>query len=703
MRSIRAVVSIALVASACASAPAAPPAPPEPPFEQKMSWILRLEDQRVLRDPAPQVPPVTVPVRGQPAPAPPPTPDLLRLLNDGEARVRRRAALAVGRVGLPDGVPPLVALLADSDPEVRQMSAFALGLIGDSGAFDPLLAALNDSTAMVKGSAAEALGLIGDARAADAIARMVAGIMDAGGFTGPPAGDADLRRDTPEAAFRLGVVALVRLNAYEPLAAAVLDAGGQPRVRWWPVAFSLQSLADPRGLPALRTLAQDSQSSTRAFAAKGLGALKDRSAVPILSQVVSGPDTAAALEAIRALGLIGDQAATPVLLKIAGDPKGHILRRLEAVSAVGALDGEGISDTLLDILADPNPAVRAAALRAAARSDPEGFIRILSALDPDPHWTVRAVLAEVLATLPPELGLPRLRLMLRDEDQRVVPHVLTALTALNAPDTASVLVERLKADDAFVRAAAANGLGRVRSPQGAPALAEAYRVGRRDATYAARAAALDALVAYGESAARPVLEEALKDPDWSVRLKASALLQKFGASSDVQAAVRPATAAPGDVYQDPELVNPTVSTQAYLETDRGTIQIELAVLDAPLTVKNFIQLARKGYFDGLVVHRVMPDFAVQTGDPRGDGEGGPGYTIRDELNERPFVRGTVGMARDGKDTGGSQFFVAGAPQPLFDARYTAFGRVVNGLDVIDQIEPWDVVRRVRIWDGKTPQ
>ena len=84
----------------------------------------------------------------------------------------------------------------------------------------------------------------------------------------------------------------------------------------------------------------------------------------------------------------------------------------------------------------------------------------------------------------------------------------------------------------------------------------------------------------------------------------------------------------------------------YIDTDRGTIEIELAVLDAPLTVENFVTLARKGFFDGLTVHRVVPDFVIQTGDPRGDGEGGPGYTIRDELNERPYLRGTVGMALD---------------------------------------------------------
>jgi cyclophilin family peptidyl-prolyl cis-trans isomerase len=142
-----------------------------------------------------------------------------------------------------------------------------------------------------------------------------------------------------------------------------------------------------------------------------------------------------------------------------------------------------------------------------------------------------------------------------------------------------------------------------------------------------------------------------------------------------------------------------VSPHVFIETDKGTIEIELDVLDAPLTADNFIALARKGYFDGLTFHRVVPDFVVQGGDPRGDGEGGPGYTIRDELNQEPYLRGTVGMALAWRDTAGSQFFITHSPQPHLDARYTVFGHVVNGIEVVDAINQWDVVKRIRVWDG----
>jgi cyclophilin family peptidyl-prolyl cis-trans isomerase len=137
----------------------------------------------------------------------------------------------------------------------------------------------------------------------------------------------------------------------------------------------------------------------------------------------------------------------------------------------------------------------------------------------------------------------------------------------------------------------------------------------------------------------------------------------------------------------------------FIETAYGTIEFELAVLDAPQTSRNFLELARKGYFNGLEIHRVVANFVVQDGDPRGDGEGGPGYTIRDELNERPYLRGTVGMALEWRDTGGSQFFITHSPQPHLDARYTAFGHVVNGMDVVDRIKAGDVIQRIRVWVG----
>jgi cyclophilin family peptidyl-prolyl cis-trans isomerase len=328
---------------------------------------------------------------------------------------------------------------------------------------------------------------------------------------------------------------------------------------------------------------------------------------------------------------------------------------------------------------------------------------LLSGLDPDSHWSVRAALATMLGTLPAEEVLPRLTAMLKDEDQRVIPAVLNALTKVKAPNVSAALVERLKSDDPVVRTAAATNLGDVKPAGAAQPLADAYKFGERDATYLARAAALAALAKYGAEAATPTLKAALADKDWAVRVRAAQLMKELDPSSasEVDQAIRPApTTVPAATYSSPQLTNPPVSTTVFIDTDRGSIEVELAVLDAPLTVDNFITLARKGYFNGLSIHRVVPNFVIQDGDPRGDGEGGPGYSIRDEINQRPYLRGVVGMALDWKDTGGSQFFITHSPQPHLDAKYTVFGRVVSGMDVVDKIQQWDVIRAVRVWDGE---
>jgi cyclophilin family peptidyl-prolyl cis-trans isomerase/HEAT repeat protein len=704
-----ALAVLASVVSCATVPPPPPPAPIGPSFEQKLSSIVKLEDERRLREPAPAPapPPVEAPVRGRraapPPPPPPAPPDLVRLLADSEARVRRRAAMAVGRVGLREGVQPLIALLADQDVEVRQMAAFAIGLIGDTSGRDALVTVLNDPSPLVKGSAAEALGLIGDAAAADAIARMASELVTAGAVAQPPGEDEDSRRDTPAAALRLAIFALVRLKAYAPLASVVLDPAGEPRVKWWPVAFALQRLEDPRGKAALVVLLRESHPYTRAFAAKGLGGLKDPSVLPLLVPLVSGSDRMVAVEAIRAIGRLGGAAGGPALLALIQNPKADPYLRLEAVTAAASIPPSsvpGLDDVLLDTLADPVPAVRATVLRTIAQRDAETFTTVLSGLDADSDWNVRATLATILGTLTPATGLPRLRSLLEDPDQRVIPAVLGSLARLKAPDAATVMQAKLKADDPVVRVAAARGLAELKSNDSGPALAQAYRDGQRDTTYIARAAALGALAELRAPDAVPLLTEALADKDWAVRVRAGALLKTLDASVDTDAKARPApTSRPPDFYDASRLVSPPVSTQFYIDTDRGSVQFELAVLDAPLTVDNFVTLARRGFFDGLSFHRVVPAFVVQAGDPRGDGEGGPGYTIRDELSQRPYVRGTLGMALDWADTGGSQFFITQSPQPHLDAKYTVFGRVLSGMDVIDRIQPGDVIRRVRIWDG----
>ncbi len=135
-----------------------------------------------------------------------------------------------------------------------------------------------------------------------------------------------------------------------------------------------------------------------------------------------------------------------------------------------------------------------------------------------------------------------------------------------------------------------------------------------------------------------------------------------------------------------------------METDKGTIELELYPQHAPVTVNNFVFLAREGFYDGVTFHRVIADFVIQGGDPTGTGRGGPGYRFADELVGNPLKHetGSLSMANAGPNTNGSQFFITHSPQPHLNGRHTVFGKVVNGQDVVNAIRQGDTMTRVEI-------
>jgi cyclophilin family peptidyl-prolyl cis-trans isomerase len=131
-------------------------------------------------------------------------------------------------------------------------------------------------------------------------------------------------------------------------------------------------------------------------------------------------------------------------------------------------------------------------------------------------------------------------------------------------------------------------------------------------------------------------------------------------------------------------------SSATLHTSEGSIELELYPDDAPKTVENFLKLSRDGFYDGVIFHRVIPDFMIQGGDPTGTGTGGPGYEFEDEFNEHPVERGALAMANAGPNTNGSQFFIVTAEAtPWLDGKHTVFGRVTSGMEVVDRISQTD--------------
>jgi peptidyl-prolyl cis-trans isomerase B (cyclophilin B) len=152
-------------------------------------------------------------------------------------------------------------------------------------------------------------------------------------------------------------------------------------------------------------------------------------------------------------------------------------------------------------------------------------------------------------------------------------------------------------------------------------------------------------------------------------------------------------AAPPDLS-----IDTNKSYTATIETSRGSITVELFTKDAPKTVNNFVFLAREGFYDGTVFHRVIADFMIQGGDPTGTGRGGPGYRFEDEVTSNPHkhARGVLSMANAGPNTNGSQFFITHVETPWLNGKHTVFGRVLSGLEVVDAVQQGDTLKSVKI-------
>jgi cyclophilin family peptidyl-prolyl cis-trans isomerase len=297
--------------------------------------------------------------------------------------------------------------------------------------------------------------------------------------------------------------------------------------------------------------------------------------------------------------------------------------------------------------------------------------------------------------------------MLTDQDQRVAGFALGALEQL-APrgDTALLALARtaLQSPDVVVRSTAIGIIGRERSPAAIPQLVAAFRRGQTDGLGDARLSALRALADIADSVPgeRTGVEQALfaatpRSADYIVRRLA---VERFG-EAVVRRTWGPAlpveTGRTSQDYRDIArryIQGAQPAGNVNIELEHGTVVILLYDFDAPLTVDNFLRLAARRFFDNGRWHRVVPNFVVQDGDPRGDGNGGPTTTIRDEINRRRYDAGTVGMALSGPDTGGSQFFITHSPQPHLDGGYTVFGQLVSGWDVLNQVVQGDRIRRI---------
>jgi len=185
---------------------------------------------------------------------------------------------------------------------------------------------------------------------------------------------------------------------------------------------------------------------------------------------------------------------------------------------------------------------------------------------------------------------------------------------------------------------------------------------------------------------------------WSAALAAAILVGAALAGCNTTPSSEPKRATtPNEPKREEKTTMVEPLPQVTIETTKGKIVLELAEDDAPNTVANFISLAEKGYYDGLLFHRVIPNFMIQGGDPKGTGSGGPGYVIADELSPKlRHARGVISMANAGPNTGGSQFFITHVATSWLDGKHAVFGKVTSGIEVVDAIQQGDKMIKVTV-------
>jgi cyclophilin family peptidyl-prolyl cis-trans isomerase len=308
-----------------------------------------------------------------------------------------------------------------------------------------------------------------------------------------------------------------------------------------------------------------------------------------------------------------------------------------------------------------------------------------------------------------------------------IPDALRAYASYAPADLNEALLANLNATDVSIRATAAELLAeRPPSKENIDALKAAFTKSLvTDKDYNdAQLAILDALVKLNKKESVGTLLLAIEAADYLLRKRAFEILDEKDLHKEfpgIQPSLENAWAnrkdqvlpySPKSGTRLGQILNTDAdyrraagrkngSVRAIFTTQKGSFTIEFLPEGAPLTVDNFVKLARSGYFNGLEVHRVVPNFVMQDGDPRGDGNGGPGWSIRCEVNMVPYERGAVGMALSGKDTGGSQWFVTHLPQPHLDGGYTVFGKVNEaGMKVVDRIVRGDKIVNVKIVEGR---
>lgn len=674
-----------------------------------------------------------------------------RMLKSPDVVLRRRTLLALGRVGDAEAIGPLRTALTDSDPQSRRVALRSLGMLEESAhpdvekvltsflALEPRLPDRREAIA--------SLGRVGQQESAPTILAA---------FESP---EPRMRSTAAKALGAMGIRGIdPGEQALVSLASHLSDAESSVRLASAYALSRCTKLTETSrpviGSALAKTLRQDDDTEVRIMAGRALGRIDAGQMGYLIAALEHDEDWRVRAVAATSLGRNGTAPQRARGLKrawkrLADDPERltspELHPLLALVDAVASNPSQKLAHQLQIIQRSAsklvetttNPRARVALAhvqcqaalardRAQGRS---GAVRRCATTDPPLISELQRKLLIVHAldgsTVPGALN--QLKRLLRDPEEQVRVAAVDAVGSHFTPLRLSLLERALLDDSPHVVAAAAYKLSTagehynpvVTNPSQQLTVTEHTDAGPvtyslatpetkgREPPVTAITKALSKVDAESDvetainllrviggtkaSKAAPVARQWAGHHNQSVRREARKALEANGLEPGPELQPDPPNLVEPERIQRVEAGTPAV----ILTTSVGEVIIELRPDIAPMTVANFLELSRRGFYDGLRFHRVVPGFVIQGGDPSGTGYGGPGHTIRCELNDEPYERGTVGMALAGPDTGGSQFFITYSAQPHLDRRYTVFGRVSQGMDVVDALQPWDRIITAR--------
>lgn len=610
-------------------------------------------------------------------------------INSTSATERAQAARALGRIQKPDGIDPLLKLLRDTSMDVQREAIFALGQLGWDASFAngreaeiaEQLAMMKFSTPSLRRLQVEALGKLGLGKAPT---YLVPFLKD---------GHADVRAEALLALYRYRLVLRLRDPSAAPALLSDDDmnvvlslTGDHNRHVQKMLAYYFWRVKDDRGKALLLTLTGSAQEWTKFYAVSALAKYSGTDVIEAASKATED-DTytvrTAAIQAITAL-----KAASSLDDSLRGDPSQHV--RMAYAQAMASLaPATGAKEQLKSMVLDSRNSVRAEAIKALATfADVEAQAIITNALIND-SFLIRSAAVASTGALPASEQKSALQNAAQDSDVRVRVAALETAATIADSYAYDLLTDALHSAELSERGTAVASLSSRQEPTRFADAHFAYQKSSGEKWIEAREEIVKLWTTENSDQTTSYLRDAVLDPSVSVANLAAAALTARGIVDFPAPTGTPALSF--SPYRELTFKkNPTL----FLETSKGTLTLELYPRQAPIHVANMVGFAQDGKYDGLPIHRVVSNFVIQGGDPDQSGWGSAGYSLRAEINPVPFERGTLGMPRSsGFDTGGIQFFINHIPTPHLDGQYTVFGKVTDGLDVIDRSEVGDLILR----------